>query len=1359
MYFERGKIHGLALLMRLFYALALCLILLPANALAQKIELRTAPEQRPDGLYLTRSIVSSGSSDNAVNQQLGREEIEGQYIVIYQSPPLLAVKNSLKRSAGNRLGANGVAALDAAASALSKEHSKFLSDLVEISAKTGSSASPKSAAAAAKRFVSARFRWAINGAALKGLSRDQIEGLRRKGYRVEPDVVVKASLTESVPKIAADQVWQLHDRAGRSITGRGIRVGVVDTGIDWTHAAFGSCTNEMYDSGACVKVQPGKNFINSLARPWDDHYHGTHVAATIGGSGTILGVAPDVTLYPVKVLNSAGSGSWSGVIGGIDWAADPDDNPATDDKMDVINLSLGGGGNPDDPVSLAIDNVVAAGVVAVISAGNSGPGSQTIGSPGCARQAITVGASSISDAIAGFSSRGPVVWSGGQLAKPDVVAPGVSICAARSANVSPSYECAPGRISLNGTSMAAPHVAGVAALLLQAYPSLTPAEVKQILMNSAEPLPGYSVYDQGSGRVNAIRALALAGDSMVAEIIVNEDPVQQRFTISGSADGDSFEHYVLQMRLKGSSTWTIIAEDSSPVVNGVFTVVDGAAMPGGDYELSLYVTGANLPASAFGAFSVRHAMIEDPPDLNTSASSEAAVLHSISDPISVTGSVRGAGFTSYELSFCTTDYARRPTSSCSTAGVSLAGDPTRPRFQESLGVIDFRVDPGVRSGFYAIKLDVHYSGRTESFYSTLYIDEALLSQYPRPFFAGPNGGMAYAMFDQPVLADVTGDRKKELIYSYLDRIEVLDQQGNSLPGFPFRFAADEYSQTPVSVGDLDGDGGMEVLGSTTSLEFHALKPNGSLARSGPWYMQSYIDSGRPIALLDLTGDGKPELLDPNLYVQDMYQHIPPSWNYFNTPTAPSRYASNWAYALGASKGSTNDRMRVFAISAGTDSKKVYAFGNDGRLLWSRDVGGDPANSIVSSPTVVDLNGDGKMDVTFLQVTNPRATFSMTLHALLDDGSIAPGFPQTRTTCNYSGCANFGWSYDPPPPAVADIDMDGSPEIVYTGVPDSSYYLPSRCIEVYRSNGELQKSICDSRWNFYTAVQIANVDEDPELEIIPAVSSATGECIGPNCAHTIMELPAFNMDGSFASGFPKVLFAIPLSDSVPVADIDDDGLNEMVFNTWDGLIYGWKLNACASESEEWGQMNGGPEQRREYKPDSHGYCSISQPVTVSGTVRDRFGRVLAGATVTISLACGTFTATTDANGFFSFNLECSGGYTITISTPTMEFVRRGVLTENAAWNLTLQLRRFLLSASVKNRRMVSVPQAPITVYLNGSPLPYDAISGRYQAELEYGSHYTISAQSDDGVGFFHGSVSGTIYGEVEHLLVRDSWEES
>ncbi|MEJ2855899.1 MULTISPECIES: S8 family serine peptidase [unclassified Saccharothrix] len=294
------------------------------------------------------------------------------------------------------------------------------------------------------------------------------------------DAPVRASLDRSVPQIGAPEAW----RAGH--TGAGTKVAVLDTGIDVTHPDL---ADAVVDSAVFV-----------ASDNTDDHVgHGTHVAATITGAGRYQGVAPDAKLLNGKVLDDTGWGKESEAIAGMEWAVAA--------GADVVNMSLGSSRPSDgtDPLSQAVNRLTAeTGTLFVVSAGNSGPGAGTIGSPGAADAALTVGAVDRDDALAEFSSRGPRL--GGGALKPDLTAPGVDIVAAKARNGTIGTPAGDGHVALSGTSMAAPHVAGAAAVLAGQHPDWTADRLKAALTGSAEPAPGVSAHHQGSGRLDVARA-------------------------------------------------------------------------------------------------------------------------------------------------------------------------------------------------------------------------------------------------------------------------------------------------------------------------------------------------------------------------------------------------------------------------------------------------------------------------------------------------------------------------------------------------------------------------------------------------------------------------------------------------------------------------------------------------------------------------------------------------------------------------------------------------------------------------------------------------------------------------------------
>ncbi len=363
----------------------------------------------------------------------------------------------------------------------------------------------------------------VNSRALEALSRNpNVE-------KVDLDRNVTALLDQSVSEIKAPYVWNLIDKNGNTITGNGTTIAIIDTGVDYNHADLGGCL------GTNCKVIGGYDFVNNDSNPMDDQGHGTHVAATAAGKGLLNGVAPDAKILAYKVLGSDGSGSFSNVIAAIGRATDPNQDGNSSDHADVISMSLGAncgtyttGCGPEDSVALAVNNSSAAGVINAIAAGNNGPNSSTVGSPGAASSAITVAAACkksqlgnttncVDGPIAVFSSRGPVVYNGTDYQKPDIAAPGVLICAARWATAfSGSPTCFDStHIRISGTSMATPHIAGVAALMKQANPTYSPAEIKRRLKDTATVLSGAGYNDQGAGEVNLEAAIPIVQQAKV----------------------------------------------------------------------------------------------------------------------------------------------------------------------------------------------------------------------------------------------------------------------------------------------------------------------------------------------------------------------------------------------------------------------------------------------------------------------------------------------------------------------------------------------------------------------------------------------------------------------------------------------------------------------------------------------------------------------------------------------------------------------------------------------------------------------------------------------------------------------------
>lgn len=266
---------------------------------------------------------------------------------------------------------------------------------------------------------------------------------------IEEDSVVTLDATQANPPWGLDRIDQRNRPLNASYTfnwtGAGVRAYVIDTGIRTTHSQFGTRAQNNFDA-----------FGGTGA---DCNGHGTHVSGTIGGS--TFGVAKDVLLRGVRVLNCSGSGTTSGVISGVDWVRLNHVAPA------VANMSLGGG--ISSALDTAVNNLSNAGVAIAVAAGNNNGANACNTSPARAANAITVGSTTTTDARSSFSNIGTCL---------DLFAPGSGILSAWfSSNTATA--------TLSGTSMASPHVAGVAALYKQANPSASATTIRNAIVNGA----------------------------------------------------------------------------------------------------------------------------------------------------------------------------------------------------------------------------------------------------------------------------------------------------------------------------------------------------------------------------------------------------------------------------------------------------------------------------------------------------------------------------------------------------------------------------------------------------------------------------------------------------------------------------------------------------------------------------------------------------------------------------------------------------------------------------------------------------------------------------------------------------------
>ncbi|MFS8095608.1 S8 family serine peptidase [Lentzea alba] len=431
-----------------------------------------------------------------------------------------------------------------------------------------------------------------------------VTGLVKQGVSTELPLIVDRS-AQKVTSVGAQEIWRslsdvtkiwldgkrqvLDDVSNKQIgvpaawesgfKGNGVKVAVIDTGVDVNHPDLAG------------KVVATKDFTGTGFA--DNHGHGTHVAGIVAGTGQAsggqyAGVAPEATLIAAKVCPT-GSCSESAIVAGMEWAAEQ--------GADIANVSLGGPDSPGiDPMEDAVNRLP--GTLFVIAAGNDGPGDRTVSSPSTADAALSVASVNASDAVSRFSSRGP--RAGDSAVKPEIAAPGENIAAPRASGTGMGTPIDANYTRASGTSMATPHVAGAAALLAQARPSLTSAQLKAALASTALPLGG-SVNAQGAGRVDVARAVTQTVYATPATTFgllryPSSTAPEQTKPVTFTNAGDTDVTLDLTVSATGPSG-----------TDGLFTLSSNqVVVPArGSAEVGVTVHPSLVPATAFGAYTGR----------------------------------------------------------------------------------------------------------------------------------------------------------------------------------------------------------------------------------------------------------------------------------------------------------------------------------------------------------------------------------------------------------------------------------------------------------------------------------------------------------------------------------------------------------------------------------------------------------------------------------------------------------------------------------------------------------------------------------------------------------------------------------
>ena len=871
-----------------------------------------------------------------------------------------------------------------------------------------------------------KFSRSFNGLEAR-ISDTDAKKLQNAGFRVWTNQELRAVLMDSVPLIGADQVWQLQDPGGQYVTGKGITIAIIDTGVDYTHPDLGGCF------GPNCKVAEGYDIVNNDADPMDDMGHGTHVASIAAGNGALKGVAPDAVIYAYKVLDNQGFGSWSWVIDGIDRALDPNQDGDLSDMANVMNLSLGGPGDPDDPVSQAVDNAVKAGSIVAVAAGNSGPMLGTIGSPGAAREAITVGATDKGDLLAPFSSAGPVKWNNQVLMKPDIVAPGVSICAARWDSLLPGYECFDGQhIAISGTSMATPHIAGAIALLKQKNPSWTPQEVKWMLQRTAKNV-GTNPLLFGAGRVDILKAAQTPLIPYDATSAI-QSPGSIRggaYDIQGAVNANQFMGYTIEIgqALPGvqNITFSQIFQSSTLPSTGYLARSLTAPQHYGRYLLRLMVT-----------FSDRSSTIKYTEFFNYSGTDFTLMPGWPQSPFQFGSGFWGVGSTPIVYDLDNDGKKEIITFSMNQVTVWRSDGSLMPGWPK---VIDVRTlsngplsPPSVG--------DIDGDGRPEIVQPNYYL--GLVNGKMCGYAWESDGSPVKGWFNDcsaplselnmtngiSTLYDVDGDGKQDIIFHtnryaiYPDNGAVYVVRGDSsiAPGWPvmYKNTSRPYSSQPA-VGDIDDDGKPEIVTAFSSsdgtgffsTEVALYNADGSEKRRFDVEGNAYPDN---FILADVDGDGKMEIGYPSIKKNIVFYEdtgsITAGWPFLDSNNekyliTPTDLFGDKSIKVIFPYATPSYDYFISVIDAGAKVLPGWPQRTIGAVFWER-------------PQTADITGDSLPDI----LTTTGFGF---VYAWQKDGTLIPNFPLEMDGPSHSGVA------------VDDIDNDGILELV-AGLHNGTVYV-------------------------------------------------------------------------------------------------------------------------------------------------------------------------------------------------------------------------------------------------------------------------------------------------------------------------------
>ena len=1081
-----------------------------------------------------------------------------------------------------------------------------------------------------------------------------------------------------IHKINSEYAWD------QTVGSPSIIVADIDTGVDRNHEDLRDNmwvnTGEIPDNGidddgnGYVDDYYGWDWVNDDNDPMDDHGHGTHCAGTIAAVGNnsigVVGVSPNSKIMALKFLNSGGSGYLSDAVEALQYASDM--------GARVSSNSWGGSGTSamlDDAIQYVHDQ----GMVVVVAAGNSNADALDF-TPASSDRAITVAASDYNDAKASFSNWGPKI---------DVAAPGVDILSTKAA-VCPmcnddrtvgTYYC---RVS--GTSMATPHVAGLAALILSMDPDLTNEDVRQLIRTGAVDLGTQGKdRDFGYGRIDADGSTSLSAATPLAPMITSPGSrtvvYGQALQIKGSVVGPDFASYTVEAGAgRDPVEWETLATSTSQVINGTLATVDTTQLKEGIHIFRLTAIGTDGKPYQFQI----HDLEVDNLDVD------------IAYPVSLVSQgnidVLGSAQTKNALVFdhYTLEWGEGSSPAVYfNSGVTLTNSGQQPVNNSNLGTWE---TSGLTHGqVYTLRLTVTAdNGLASQYTTTLTLDTDLVSGWPKLI----SKGSSMISEATPTIADLDNDGVSEVILtSPGNKIYVFRKDGTDFPGFPISVTEEECFTWPANAADLDNDGNKEIIAaavtSSGASKVYIIRSDGTFYPGWPQPVHVIAQQngdGTP-TIADLDGDGNKDLIVIDPYYKKMHAYQLDGSELAGFPrTLP--FDTLEFPGVPAIVDLDNDGNPEIAYGL---KNKFYLFDNQGNVLpgWPfvAPLYNGRTINFESAPATGDIDGDGNLEVIAIAHDGGATT---PVYAWKKDGSLITNWPMD------AGSVTYGHS-PMNSPSVADVDNDGKDEIV-TGL---------RYIQIFDLKGA--KPI-GSGISAKIAPAISDVDGDGRLEF---------SGVGDN------KVQIGNDDGSlywervFSTG------AVFFSPAV-FSDLDNNGRMELTvvqgrFSSEDGdlVAYLWELpETSTNAANDWPMFL--------HDMQRSGRLSVSDPVdTIQPTT-----------SVTSPLDASTVSGTLDVVVLASDNFGVSRvdmyRNNVLIGTKTSTpFTFNWNTTHEENGQYSLQSKAYDASGNMGTSPLITVdvenndPDTIAPVVSITSPLDQDTVSGTFDVVVSASDNFGVS----------------------------------